>query len=179
MTNTNDPIIEPTTEPATEPTPAGANEPVNDPTADNTIPYDRFKQKVDEANALKKKLADIEDKQKADEKKQLEEQNEYKELYERTLEQMETYQADALNAKKGEILTQAGYTKEQIEVLRGTVTGETDEEITASVESLKSVITPAPTYADPSVGNSAKKAPAKKDLKQIGRESVEKFFNKS
>src|SRR5699024_5743871 len=37
------------------------------------IPYDRFKQKVDEANALKEKLAEIEREQEAAKRKELEE----------------------------------------------------------------------------------------------------------
>ena len=42
-------------------------------TQDNRIPYERFKQKVDEANALKEKLAEIEREQEAAKRKELEE----------------------------------------------------------------------------------------------------------
>src|SRR5690625_1320676 len=55
---------------------------------DNKIPYDRFKAKVDEANALKEKLAEIEKANEEAERKKLEEQNEYKKLYEQAQEQL-------------------------------------------------------------------------------------------
>ena len=44
------------------------------------IPYDRFKAKVDEANALKEKLAEIERQQEEAKRKELEETEQYKEL---------------------------------------------------------------------------------------------------
>src|SRR5690606_33314730 len=67
---------------------------------DNKIPYDRFKAKVDEANALKEKLAKIEKAQEEAKRKELEQQNEYKTLYEQAQEQLAQFKADALNARK-------------------------------------------------------------------------------
>src|SRR5690625_7898350 len=77
------------------------------------IPYDRFKAKVDEANALKEKLAEFEKAQKEAERKKLEEQNEYKKLYEQAQEQAEKFKQEAIEIKKDAILAQAGYEEEQ------------------------------------------------------------------
>src|SRR5690625_5232919 len=64
------------------------------------IPYDRFKAKVDEANALKERLAEIEEAKAEAERIKLEEQNEYKTLYEQALQQAEQAKAEALGTKK-------------------------------------------------------------------------------
>ena len=67
---------------------------------DNKIPYERFKEKVDEVNALKEKLAAIEKEQADAKRKELEEQNEYKTLYEQALQQAEQAKQEALNLRK-------------------------------------------------------------------------------
>src|SRR5690606_20714199 len=109
---------------------------------DNKVPYDRFKAKVDEANALKDELAKLQTAREAEEQAKLVEQNEFKTLYEQAQEQLATIKADALNAKKDSLLAQAGYTSEQIGLLRNTVVGDTDEEIAQAIEGLKAVIAP-------------------------------------
>lgn len=77
--------------------------------------------------------------------------------------------AEALNAKKDALLAKAGYTDEQIAVLRGAVTGETDEDIAKSIEDLTKVITPEPGYVDPSTPlNGGKGKPDPKDEREIG-----------
>src|SRR5690625_5407828 len=95
---------------------------------DNKIPYDRFKAKVDEANALKEKLAEIERQQEEAKRKELEEQNEYKTLYEQALEQAEQAKQEALGIKKNALLAQAGYGEEQTKLLAKLVEGERSEE---------------------------------------------------
>src|SRR5690625_122866 len=117
------------------------------------IPYDRFKAKVDKANALKEKLAEIEKANEEAERKKLEEQNEYKKLYEQAQEQLAELRTSNLNAKKDALLSKAGYDEGQIEVLRGTINGETDEELAKAVESLKDVIAPKQNYIDPTPMN--------------------------
>src|SRR5690625_2232355 len=81
------------------------------------IPYDRFKAKVDEANALKEKLAEIERQQEEAKRKELEEQNEYKTLYEQAVQEKEQAKQEALNLRKQTLLSQAGYDNEQSKLL--------------------------------------------------------------
>src|SRR5690625_2731651 len=81
------------------------------------IPYDRFKAKVDEANALKEKLAEFEEAKAEAERIKLEEQNEYKTLYEQALQQAEQAKAEAIGTKKSTLRTAAGYSEEQVGVM--------------------------------------------------------------
>lgn len=120
--------------------PTGAQNQPEQP--DNKIPYDRFKQKVDEANELKRKLAEIETAQAESERKKLAEQNEFKTLYEQAQAEITRIQGEALTAKKDALLTKAGYSDEQVALLRATLSGTTDEELAQSVEVLKAAITP-------------------------------------
>src|SRR5699024_2712136 len=113
------------------------------------IPYDRFKAKVDEANALKEKLAEIEKAQAEAKRKELEETEQYKELYEQALQQAEQAKAEALGIKKGALLTQAGYGEDQIALLTKLVEGESDEEIAESIKLLKATIPAQDNYGDP------------------------------
>jgi len=145
---------------------------------DNKIPYDRFKAKVDEANALKEKLAEIEKANEEAERKKLEEQNEYKKLYEQAQEQLAELRTSNLNAKKDALLSKAGYDDGQIEVLRGTINGETDEELAKAVESLKDVIAPKQNYIDPTPMNGEGGKPAKADKEEIGAKAFERIKNK-
>src|SRR5690625_6154158 len=93
------------------------------------IPYDRFKAKVDEANALKEKLAEIEKEQEEAKRKELEEKEEYKTLYEKALEDAEQAKQEALSIKKNALLLQAGYGEEQAKLLVKLVEGEDEESI--------------------------------------------------
>src|SRR5690625_4234966 len=80
---------------------------------DKRIPYDRFKQKVDEVNKLKEKLAQIEQEQAKAKRQELEEQERYKELYEQALQEKEQARQEALSLRKMGELRQAGYSEEQ------------------------------------------------------------------
>src|SRR5690625_5836132 len=64
---------------------------------DKRIPYDRFKQKVDEVNELKQRLAQIEEEQAKAKRQELEEQERYKELYEQALQEKEQARKEALS----------------------------------------------------------------------------------
>ena len=142
---------------------------------DNRIPYDRFKSKVDEVNALKEKLGQIEREQEEANRKKLEEQNEYKQLYEQAKETIEQQKEDALNAKKTSLLSQAGYNEEQIIKLSKLVDGEDDEAIKRSIEELKTTF-PTKKYVDPSLGNNQRGKPAKTDGEELGRNMFESLF---
>lgn len=149
------------------------------PQVDNKIPYERFKQKVDEVNELKRKLAEIEKERDEAERKKLEEQNEYKALYEKAQAELEKIKMSALDAKKDALLAQAGYTSEQIERYRKYLTGETDEELKESLKVLMTDIPPKKVaYVDPSVGNTEKQQPKPKDSTDIGRSLFKRLKEK-
>ena len=142
------------------------------------IPYDRFKAKVDEANALKEKLAEIEKANEEAERKKLEEQNEYKKLYEQAQEQAEQAKQEALATKKSAQLAQAGYSEEQTRLLAKLVEGETDEEISESIKLLKTTIPAQDNYGDPSPMNGKKSKPEPTDQTDVGRNAVSRVLHK-
>jgi hypothetical protein len=135
---------------------------------DNKVPYDRFKEKIDEVNSLKAELAKIKKAQEEAEKAKLEEQNEYKKLYEQAQQELAQIKEAALNAKKDALLAKAGYSDEQIALLRNSITGGTDEEISQSVSQLTAVIPPKPNYVDPSPMNGERDKPEPVDERSIG-----------
>lgn len=147
-------------------------------TVDTKIPYDRFKAKVDEANALKEKLAKFEAEQSEKERKELEEREEYKTLYEQALKQAGEAKQEALTIKKNALLTQAGYSQEQTQLLAKLVDGDTDEDIAESIKLLKATIPAQDDYADPSALNGAKGKAETIDKEEIGRSAVSKVLHK-
>lgn len=174
------------TEQPTEPTPQPpSDETKNTETTnplDNKVPYDRFKQKVDEANALKEKLAQFEREQAEKERQALEEQQEYKTLYEKAQEQITQFQQQAVEAKKGTLLIDAGYTREQAERYKKYLDGESDDTLTQSLNVLKQDIPPKP-YVDPSLGNGNTPKPEPTDAydqgKELARNILAKRFGKN
>ena len=147
-------------------------------TVENKVPYERFKEKVDEVNKLKARLAALEKEREEAEKRKLEEQNEYKKLYEKAQKELEQFKIQTLNAKKDALLAKAGYSDEQVAVLRNSLTGETDEELEKSLEQLKTVIQPKPRYVDPSPMNGVRREPEPKDISEIGAKQFEKIKSK-
>lgn len=145
---------------------------------DTKIPYDRFKAKVDEANALKEKLAAIEKAQEDAKRKELEEQNEYKALYEQALQQAEQAKNEALGIKKNALLTQAGYSAEQTKLLVKLVDGESDEEISESIKLLQTTIPAQDKYGDPSTFNGQKAKPETVGADELGVKVFERIKNK-
>lgn len=142
------------------------------------IPYDRFKAKVDEANALKEKLAEFEEAKAEAERIKLEEQNEYKTLYEQALQQAEQAKAEALGTKKSALISAAGYGEEQTKLLTKLVEGETDEEIAESIKQLQATIPAQDNYGDPSAFNGAKAKPKAVDGEEVGRNAVSRVLHK-
>ena len=148
--------------------PAEAQNTDKETVVDNKVPYDRFKEKIDEVNSLKAELAKIKKAQEEAEKAKLEEQNEYKKLYEQAQQELAQIKEAALNAKKDALLAKAGYSDEQIALLRNSITGGTDEEISQSVAQLTAVIPPKPNYVDPSPMNGERDKPEPVDERSIG-----------
>jgi len=147
-------------------------------TQDNRIPYERFKQKVDEANALKEKLAEIEREQEAAKRKELEETEQYKELYEQAKAEAEATRQQALEIKRNTALALAGYNGEQASMLAKLVEGETEEEIAESIKTLQDTFPVADNYADPSAFNGAKSKPKTIDGEEVGRNAVSRVLHK-
>ena len=145
---------------------------------DNKIPYDRFKAKVDEANALKEKLAEYERTQEEAQRKELEEQNEYKALYEKALEDAKQAKEEALTIKKNAALVNAGYSEEQVKLLSKLVEGEDDEAITESIKLLRATIPAQDNYADPSLLNGQKGKPETVGADEVGAKMFERIKNK-
>ncbi|MBS4195338.1 DUF4355 domain-containing protein [Lederbergia citri] len=112
------------------------------------------------------------------ERKRLEEAQQYKELAEKYREELESQKADVLKAKKDAMLAKAGYTDEQIGVLRNTIAGETDEELTQAIEGLKAVIAPKPKYVDPSPMNGERGKPEPVDGTELGKSMYAKIKHK-
>lgn len=160
-------------QPAAEP-----SEP-QEPKVDNKIPYDRFKAKVDEANELKRQLAELAEAKEAAERKKLEEQNEYKTLFEKAQAELDATKAEASQAKieslRTNLLVNAGYTGEQLERVRKYMVGANEDELKASLEELKQDIPPKSNGADPSVSNTQKQQPAQKDLTEEGKSTYQRL----
>src|SRR5690625_882240 len=123
------------------------------------IPYERFKAKVDEANALKEKLAEIEREQEEAKRKELEETEQYKELYEQAIKEKEQARQEALAIRKQALLSQAGYDNEQSKLLVKLVEGDDEESIAESIKQIQSTVPVKDDYADPSAFNGAKAKP--------------------
>lgn len=142
------------------------------------IPYERFKEKVDEVNELKKKLAEIEKAQKEKERKELEEQNEYKKLYEQAVQEAEKAKQNALNTKKSALLAQAGYDDDQAKALVKLVEGEDDESIKESIKKLQALFPAQDNFADPSAFNGEREKPKTRGADEVGAELFERIKNK-
>src|SRR5699024_12539267 len=93
------------------------------------------------------------------ERKKLEEQNEYKKLYEQAQEKAEQAKQEALATKKSAQLAQGGYSEEQTKLLPKLVEGDTDEEISESIKSLKTTIPAEDNYGDPAPRHGKKSTP--------------------
>lgn len=145
---------------------------------DTRIPYERFKQKVDEVNQLKEKLAQIEEEQAKAKRQELEEQERYKELYEQALQEKEEARQEALSLRKMGELRQAGYSEEQAKLLVKLVDGEDDEAIKSSIEQIKATVPITDNYADPGTFNGRSAKPKTVDAEELGRNAVSRVLHK-
>ncbi|PEA75086.1 hypothetical protein [Bacillus wiedmannii] len=104
------------------------------------------------------------------ERKELVEKEKFKELYENLQQQLGEEKVKALDAKKETILVSAGYSAEQIVLIKDLLKGETDEDLKQSLESVKLAVLPLNNGADPSPGNPRRGNPEPKDLTDVGRD---------
>ena len=175
LKNENQTIID---EPNPTDEPLKTDEPKKETDVDTKIPYDRFKAKVDEANVLKEKLAKFEAEQSEKERKELEEREEYKTLYEQAVQQAETAKQEAIAIKKSALLTNAGYSEEQVKLLSKLVEGEDEESISESIKLLQATIPVQDNYADPSLLNGAKDKPETVGPEEHAKSIYERIKNK-
>ena len=147
---------------------------------DKKIPYDRFKQKVDEVNALKEELAKIKEAEEAKRREDLEEQEKYKELYEELVRKSQEQEKERLEKSKQEALKSAGYDDTQVELMLKLVTGESEEDIKDSIETLKKTfpVNQGKPYVDPSADNGGRSKPKAKDGEEYGKDMFKKLFDK-
>lgn len=129
---------------------------------------DREKRKRDEALEAERKEA---------ERKRLEEEEKYKELYEKQQEELTAQRAQALETRKESMLAKAGYSEEQASTLKKLLEGEKDEDLNASLESVKALFPPKQEkeYGDPSAGNGSKQPPKKKNLEDKGKSAYQRL----
>ena len=142
------------------------------------IPYDRFKAKVDEVNALKEKLDQFEKEQAENKRKELEEQEKYKELYEQAQAEIASVNAQRIEDKKQATLKGVGYDDEQVALLSKLIDGSTDEEIAESVELITAKFPIKDSYADPSPFNGTKEKPATTTAEDHARSILERIKHK-
>lgn len=112
------------------------------------------------------------------EHKRLEEKEEYKKLAEKLQNQLDEQKEAAVDTQKDALLTQAGYSEDQINFLKDSIKGDDSEAIKESVEEMKKVFPPEKTYADPSTGNGKKGKPEQKSKRDVGASAFERIKGK-
>jgi hypothetical protein len=159
-------------DPPAEPTPAPSPKTFTQEELDKIVAdrLARERRKADELLAKEREEA---------ERKKLEEQNEFKSLYEKTQAELEQIRKDAeltkLDAFTTKLLVDAGYIGEQLERVRKYVKGTNEDELKSSLEELKQDIPPKTRGVDPSTGNPAKPQPKPTDLADEGRSLYERL----
>ena len=169
---------------AIEETPEGDNvdtveEPENN-TEEKTFTQAELDQIIADRLAREKKKRDdaVKAAEAEAERKRLEEQNDYKTLYEQAKEEAEQAVQKALGIKKSALLTQAGYSEEQAQLLVKLVEGNDDEAIAESIKLLKATVPTQDNYGDPSAFNGAKAKPETVDKEDVGRDAINRVLNK-
>lgn len=120
-----------------------------------------------------------EDKQKEErdeaERERLKEEQKYKDLADKLQEQLDEQKKLAQSQQKEALLVSAGYTEEQVGLLKELVKGESVDDMKTSIEELKKTFSPKPDYVDPSAGNGKKGKPEKKDGSDVGKSAYERL----
>lgn len=116
------------------------------------------------------------------ERKQLEEQNDFKALYEQSQARVAEIEAQAkateLNAKKNALLLDAGYSTDKLPDLLEFITGEDEEAVKASVEKLVRVAPPKAAPIDPAVSGGNRQQATQETLKDKGRKRFDELRSK-
>lgn len=136
---------------------------------------------IQERLARERKKQDDAKKQAEEEAKQkrLEEQEEWKELAQSLQAQIDEHKTKSIESTKQTKLISAGYSEEQAELLHKLVDGETDEDITASVEELKKTVpVNKKEYVDPSENNGRSPGRKKTDKTEVGTSAWDRIKGK-
>lgn len=114
--------------------------------------------------------------------KTLEENNEYKELYEAAqlkIEEAEkAIKQSELDRTKADLITAAGYPADKLEMVKRNMHGETPEELTASLDEFKTSFPPEAQYTDPSLGNGLRGKPEPQKNSEYGKSLYERISKK-
>lgn len=108
------------------------------------------------------------------------EEGKYKELAEKLQAQLAEKETALLATKKTTLLKDAGYSEEQAKLFTSLLQGETDDELTTSLELLKAANPPQAKkeYADPSAGNGRKSEPEKVNASDVGKSVFQRLKEK-
>ncbi|HDR6289508.1 TPA: hypothetical protein QCU33_005658 [Bacillus cereus] len=112
------------------------------------------------------------------ERKNLEEQEKYKELYQNLEKQVADEKVKTLVAKKETLLVGAGYAPEQVVLVKDLLKGDSEDELKASLESVKQVILPLNTGVDPNPGNHQRGTPNPIDPSERGKSAFQRLKEK-
>lgn len=172
--------------PDDNPNPPGDGDPDTKlPGNDNPKPGEKTFTQAELDGIVKDRLKrEKEQREKAENEARQKEEGKYKELLEAREKELDELRAEAktskLAAKKTELLSGAGYAPEQLEFARKNLDGETDEELAASLEALKSVFEPKTTeqIGFPNSGNGQRKPPKQADAYDSGRELAKRILGK-
>jgi len=93
-------------------------------------------------------------------------------------EQLDAYRVDNIAAMKRAQMKAMHYSDSQIDRYLSHVSGETADEIKASVFKLSAEIPPSDPYGDPSAMNGAKAKPKPVDRLEVGRNAIKRVINK-
>jgi len=148
-----------------------SEEPPADPPATATISMTQaeFDRAIGERLAREKAKTEkaVEEARAEAERKRLEDEAKFKELYEAEKAAREQVEAKAraaeMLAKKQALLLEAGYSADKLADIFGFITGDDEESVKASVERFKAVAPPTPAYVDPTTGGGGRQQPGQKD----------------
>lgn len=160
----------------TNPNPNGDPNGKQDPTpkgADKTFTQAELEAIIADRLAREKRKADekAENARKEAERKALEEQGKYKDMYEQLQKDLDAQKVANLEAKKEAMLLGAGYTKEQADRYKKYLAGSDEVELGTALEALKADIPPnATNYVDPAnAGNGQKQGGKQEDPAEYGK----------
>lgn len=113
------------------------------------------------------------------ERKQREQNEEYKTLYESTQTELDRVRGEAksatLNALKTQLLAEAGYSADQLSRISKYVVGDDEDAIKASIDEVKADMPPKACGVDPNPGNGRKPDPKPGDLTDVGKTQYERL----
>lgn len=122
------PPTTPSTPPITDPPKESPKE--SEP---KSVPYDRFREVIEKANSLEKKLKEIEDQKKADDEKALKDKEDFKTLYEQEQEKNKAKDGEVLRLR---VAQKKGLPADLVDRLKG----ETEQELEADADKLLAFI---------------------------------------